>query len=305
MTVVLIAIVVVAALAITRFGVQRVTERLVARRLPVGPDGIVPAAASIRLSGGARDAVLLLHGYGDSPQTLRHLARELHSKGFDVYAPLLPGHGRTLRTFAGSRASEWIDGARAALDDIARDHERVGVVGLSMGGALAAILAAERREITALVLLAPYVEASPWVRLAGRLAGPLQMIVPYVYGRSARSIHDPVERRLSVGFGAGTPRLVEQLLIVADRARAALGNVTAPTLLIQSREDNHLSIAAAERTLAAIGAREKEAVWITGSGHVITVDFGWERVVTLTADWLEQWMRGRPSQTAKTLTASR
>jgi hypothetical protein len=27
--------------------------------------------------------------------------------------------------------------------------------------------------------------------------------------------------------------------------------------------------------------------WIDGAGHVITVDFGWERVAALIADWMD------------------
>ena len=42
----------------------------------------------------------------------------MHAAGWSVYAPLLPGHGRSLRAFAASGADEWIGAARATLRDV-------------------------------------------------------------------------------------------------------------------------------------------------------------------------------------------
>ena len=62
--------------------------------------------------------------------------------------------------------------------------------------------------------------------------------------------------------------------------------VTVPTLMIQSRDDNRISVADAERTFASLGSREKRLEWIAGAGHVISVDYGHERVFDLTSEWL-------------------
>ena len=71
-------------------------------------------------------------------------------------------------------------------------------------------------------------------------------------------------------------------------AAAALPAIHTPTLMIHSREDNRLSPEEAQRAFDRIGSREKQLVWLTGAGHVITVDYGKERVFELVADWLER-----------------
>ena len=38
-------------------------------------------------------SVLLLHGFGANPYSLRELGELLSNNGYNVYAPLLPGHG--------------------------------------------------------------------------------------------------------------------------------------------------------------------------------------------------------------------
>jgi carboxylesterase len=264
--------------------------RDVATRLPVGLSGIIEGAEPIvRERAGTREAVLLLHGFGDTPQTLAYLADELHARGWDVHAPLLPGHGRTLRSFASSRSQQWIGAAREALDYLLARYQRVAVVGLSMGGALAAILAAERDRVVALALLAPYVELPPRLRRLVRHYQVIHLLTPVLRGNTERSILDPAERARSLGYRAMTPALARELSVVAERARTALPRIRVPTLLAQSRQDNRLASAVADRAFAALGAKDKELVWLEGAGHVITVDYGREQLIDAVASWLRRW----------------
>lgn len=65
----------------------------------------------------------------------------------------------------------------------------------------------------------------------------------------------------------------------------------APTLLIQSRDDPRCSSRGAEQAVKKLGAREKKLVWTEGAGHVITVDYGRERVYAETISWLNAHTR--------------
>jgi carboxylesterase len=170
-------------------------------------------------------------------------------------------------------------------------YERVGIAGLSMGGAIAAILASEQRDVSALVLLAPYLIPHRTVHAAARVAPLLQVVIPCLFGQNPYSIHDPAARAQNISYEASTMRLIAELVRVAERGTAALPAITAPTLYLQSREDNRVTIRAAERCFAMLGAREKRLDWLSGSGHVITVDFGWERVVALTGEWMEAHLK--------------
>jgi Esterase/lipase len=188
--------------------------------------------------------------------------------------------------FTRSRADEWIDAARRSLLEMRSRSDAVSVVGLSMGGALAVLLAAEVRDISALVLIAPYLGMPRTLRLAaathwvwGRFAGEMN-------GRSPRSIRDPIEREKNLAYGAVTGRMLFELSKVMTRARKALRAVTAPTLIVQSREDPRISPDVAEFALKELGAKKKKLIWTEGAGHIITVDFGRERVFSEVEKWL-------------------
>src|SRR5688500_16514508 len=234
--------------------------------LPRATDGIIEGAAPIDHQGVGRRAVLILHGFGDTPQTVRYLAAHLHALGFTVRAPLLAGHGRTLREFGRSTADQWLATASRELAALQQRHETVGVVGVSMGGALAVILAAQAgqqpgaasggisrhpaggiaagevppRPAAALVLIAPYRSMRARARRLARWHWALSPFIHYLPSREEASIRDADERRSNRGFGTVTPRLLRQLHRIVSKADAALPAIAVPTLVIHSRGDNRI-----------------------------------------------------------------
>jgi carboxylesterase len=278
------------ALALARWRTRRAqaVERLLASRLPLGSSGYVAGAEPIALVGDPECAAVLLHGFGDTPQTLAYLAERLHAAGWSVYVPVLPGHARTLREFGETRADAWLAFAREEFSRARARHRTVVLVGLSMGGALAAEIAADDAALPALVLLAPYLSVLPQVRRLARAHRLLSIATVYLFGRSERSILDPDERRRNLGFGYTTPRLLVELREVADRGREAAPRVLAPTLVVQSRNDHRISAADAETVFHLLGSREKRIVWVEESGHVVTVDYGRERTAEAVVAWLAQ-----------------
>jgi carboxylesterase len=279
---------VLVALFVWRAAWSSHVERSVGVRLSAGANGIVPGTEPIGLYPASPvGAVLLLHGFGDSPQSLALLARRFYERGFAVYAPLLPGHGRTLRDFRASGEAEWVAEARRALDRLRERDERIAVVGLSMGGALAAFLASETSDLRALVLLAPYLEPPRSVRAMALAAPAAGLLVPYMRGGDPRSIYDPEAHAAALSYRAVSPRSIAQLVRLTDRARSRLSRVRVPTLYVQSREDYRIPAAAAERCFEALGAEDKRLEWLSGCGHVITADYCKERVAELATGWVE------------------
>jgi carboxylesterase len=157
-----------------------------------------------------------------------------------------------------------------------------------MGGALAVQLAVEQPP-PALVLLAPYLSMPRSIR---RVAGLLRWIAPVVpYWRSrtpSRSIHDPAALARALAHPSTSAQALSELERVSDAAFRALPRLTAPTLVLQSREDNRIPPDAAERAFAAIGSQQRELRWFTGRGHVLAVDHDHETIALMTVEWLVQ-----------------
>lgn len=109
---------------------------------------------------GPRPAVLLVHGSdGVTRQSQYHLAaRVLSAQGYTVLFPHYfeaTGDVRAPYGDIGLKYPAWLTALDRVLDDAARDPRvdprRVGVVGISLGGALALSLASRDRRIDAVV----------------------------------------------------------------------------------------------------------------------------------------------------------
>jgi carboxylesterase len=260
---------------------------------PLGQDGIIVGGAGFELAQPNGPAVLILHGAGDTPQTVRYLAEALHARGFHVVAPLLPNHGRTIRDFSKLTADALTDAAFESYHALRSGRSWVGLIGVSMGGALAIQVAAATPDLPALGLVAPYLAMRPRATRLARTSRIWGLVVPAFASSEGFSIRDPEERRKSLAYGAFTAGALRALYVTVQRAVTALPRVAAPTLVIQSREDNRIGVEDAERAFARLGAREKRLEWIAGAAHIITVDFGREHVIELLASWMKERLVSR------------
>jgi len=276
----------VAAVAVwRRVHIRRLMEFSASRRT-IGANGIVVGGDGFVLERANAPAILLLHGAGDTPQTLRYLADELYSRGFHVRAPLLPGHGRRIDDFARVTADELLDASRASYRELRSSHSWVAVIGLSMGGALAVILAAESPDMPALGLIAPYLDMPPTIARAAELSWIWGWLTPVVASTDGRSILNPEEAKQNLAYGIFTVGALRALQTVVRRASASIPHVAVPTLIVQSRTDNRIDPSVAEKAFAKIASSDKRLEWITGAAHVITVDYGYEQVIALAVEWM-------------------
>ncbi len=267
-------------------------ERAHQARFTVDANGVVAGAETIHLRGEAVSgrAALLVHGFNDTPQSMEYLATALHRAGWSVLVPRLSGHGVTLPRMAReSRASRWLDDVRRSYDGLCAEHPHVVVVGQSMGGALSVLLAAERPTLPALVLLAPFLGMRLRLQLQVAAAWVFNPFTPYrTSGGGERSLHDPEAKAAALGPGVITARTMTELRKVALAAEAALGRLTVPTLYLQSREDNRIRVADAERAYRAIGSRDKVQRWLSGCGHIISADYCRDAVAAQVIDWFDR-----------------
>ena len=265
-------------------------ERAVHRRLRLGPQGIVAGAEPLWLPASSTHAVLVLHGFGDTPQSVRELAESLHASGYTVDVPLLPGHGRTLVEFGGARAEHWVAFVRERVAQLRAHYPHVSLVGLSMGAALCSIVAAEREDLDALVLLAPYLSVPERVQRMAPLLRIYDQVAPFrLSAAPIPSIQDPIARARGLGFGVVSGRLLRELSTITRLAQAALPRVDIPTLYLASRHDSRVPTGDAARNWRLVTAPIRALRWLDSSGHIMTVDYQKHTVFEEVEDWVARF----------------
>lgn len=261
-------------------------ERRFRARFPAGPDGIVLGAEPRTYRADSDRALLLFHGYNDSPQSLDRVARGLHAAGWTVRLPLLPGHGRSLRAFDDWSEEEVLALAREEYSALRARYRTVVVGGLSMGGAVACSLAAES-DASGVVLYAPMLFVPRTMEVVVYTARLWNVLTRYVSGGNKRSIRDREAAAEVIAYGCSSRRSVEALERLCRHTVGRLGFVHAPVIVIQSEEDNRLPLDQSRRAIARIGTKDKTVLFTRGAGHVVTVDHGWQDLLAQTAHWLE------------------
>jgi len=124
------------------------------------PAGISDVCHALVLTHGhpTEHAVLMYHGYTNCPRQYEKLAREFFERGYNVYVPRIPYHGYSdLMTRAIGRLTAG-DLTRVCTEsvDISRGlGRRVTVLGLSMGGVMAAWDAQTREDVETAVVIVP------------------------------------------------------------------------------------------------------------------------------------------------------
>jgi pimeloyl-ACP methyl ester carboxylesterase len=217
--------------------------------------------------------VLFFHGFtGDRMEShwifvkcARALAQQgIASLRFDFY-----GSGESEGEFCEVTMESEISDAQTAVRFFRAqkgiDARRVGLCGLSMGGAVAACVAA-RLRVRALVLWAALAHTAHLRELAQGTT-----LIPGGDGTREYNAH-----RIS-------PRFLDHIEKV--QPLESIAQFKGPTLIIHPEKDEYLPLAHPEDYFRASGAALKEKVIVSGADHTFS-SIAWESdVIARTVDW--------------------
>jgi carboxylesterase len=206
--------------------------------------GIPPEASTLtsalpRLLPGGETGALLLHGFTGTPRDLAGLAEHLRAAGLTVSLPRLPGHGTSGTDFLQTGWRDWLRSAVDAWLDLRARCGIVHIVGHSMGGVLAVLLASHfptRR----LVLLSPAFKFTNRLLRLSPLIGPFVRRVRWQM-TAQQEISDRDYAALSREYWQWRyPRQGASYLRLRRMAVRALGSVKAETLIIVGEADRNV-----------------------------------------------------------------
>lgn len=250
---------------------------------------------SIRyLTAGSGVPLVLLHGIGDSAADWQEVVPFL-ARRYRVYAPDLPGHGRSTKTLAQYTPAALTHAVIAWLD--ALDLPQVFLVGHSLGGLLALQMAlAAPTRVPALALMASGGLGRAINPLLCMLATPFYGEVAAAWGQTFPGRMQRLWVRIPLLFAhpgnapawwrreqeqlAGQPGFLEANLailrtIVDWRGQRVvlldqLPDLAMPTLLVWGTEDHVLPVSQARAALNRLPQGQMELV--AGGGHLLPVE---------------------------------
>lgn len=229
-------------------------------------------------------AILFVHGINFSPIAFRHWGPELARRGFAVRAMRLPGFAMPVRKYAEFKYPQWVTAVDREVNALAAVHHRVVIAAHSLGAAVVIRYLLESPvRVAGVVLVAPAVEVSNarspflptrfWHEFAKRATYFSRVVLsPFEYDVRDRDVIGTIPAKQF------TPRaIVDETFTLIDQNRGQARNIHVPLLMIVSSEDQVISTPAAVAYFHDWGSDQKTLQIQEQSGHMIPLDFGWQK----------------------------
>jgi carboxylesterase len=233
---------------------------------------------------------LLIHGFTGATHEMRQLGDYLAERDITVMAPCIAGHGTRVEDLNETRWPDWYASARAALDELKGMCETVFVGGLSMGGLQTLHLATHDRDVRGFLCFAAPVYVRNWkLQLFEPVMRNTPLLKVYRYDKGiADDIKDKEAIKTHVSYDKTPTACVLSLVDYMNHVKADLGEIKAPILIFQAREDHTVHPGNAEVIFKAVGSQDKQIVMLDNSYHVITVDFDKQTVFEKSYEFIQK-----------------
>lgn len=225
---------------------------------------VLPGAESFFLPGN-HVGILISHGFGGTPQSVRFLGEYMASQGYTVYAPRLKGHGTHYKDMENCCYFDWIISLEEGYRLLQQYCQTIFVIGQSMGGTLTLHLAAKFPEIKGLALINAAMTTIPDMdRFKDKQT-------PRYIDEDGPDIKD--QEVYEITYNKMPLTAIKQLLTLMNDTSKRLTAVTCPTIAFQSLEDHVVPPENTEYIIAQIQSGIKKIIPLHNSYHVASMDF--------------------------------
>jgi carboxylesterase len=252
----------------------------------LGPIGFIERKGKV--------GVLLVHGLTGTPTEMKQFGKVIARQGFTVACPEMAGHCSTIEALTKTKWHDWYQSIEATFDALKTECEHVFIAGLSMGALIALLVAAKKKnQVAGVILLSTTFFYDGWnvskfkqkVLLPIVLYSPLKYFLqweePSPYGikdeRTRALVHAILENRDNqaadkIGYFKTPATVILESVRLINATKKALKEVTSPTLIVHSTEDDMASLKNAQFTQANISSDTIETFFIDDTYHVLTLD---------------------------------
>lgn len=231
--------------------------------------------------------VILIHGFTATTVEVRPIAEFLHSEGYTIAAPLLPGHGTSPEELNNQKWENWIDFVSEMVEHCKENHETIFIGGESMGGLITCYLAASMKDIKGIMLYAPALKVnnlafSKFIRF-------FKKVIP------KKNVDEiPAKDEFPwQGYKVHPTRAAYQMYLLQKITRKKLKLINQPAIIFQGKFDNTISPDGSKFIYNNINSTNKEYVFLENSSHTVLLDKDFKFLARKTSEFLKSTLNNK------------
>jgi len=203
---------------------------------------IIPTAESFFFPASTKVGVLLVHGFTGTPKEMRLMGEHLHQKhGFTVLGVRLSGHATRPEDMLRSEYTDWLASVEDGYHQLCGAAQSIYIMGLSMGGILSLTMAASLPVKGVVTMSTPYkLPDDPRLRHIEWLSKMIQFM-PKSTNEPGSDWFDKAAWKEHTSYPQNPLHGISELNKLLSLMRASLAQITAPVLMIHSRDDISMS----------------------------------------------------------------
>jgi esterase/lipase len=229
-----------------------------------------------------QELCVIIHGFAGSPWEVEPLAYALERMGYEVVAPLLPGHSMNKERMEKITAMDWLQMIEKIVENAIEENKKVHLIGFSMGAMIASIVAC-RYQISTLALLSPAVYVLTPHVLRMRLGSLFQL------NKKNRSLfeHMILNDRSFIRF---IPIYnLFQFQTIVRQAKRIFQHISIPICIIHGQKDESVDPKSSRLIYREVSSKEKELHYLPFSRHHICRDRDVDTVIQIIAEFLDKY----------------
>lgn len=230
--------------------------------------------------------VLVIHGFTGAPSSFEPQLASFEELGFELSVPLLPGHGTSVEDLSTKVYSDFLAAATEALQRV-EGRSDLFIMGLSMGGTLAADLASRYDVFRGIILINPMLvpPAESYISVVDQL---IMGGVEYV-----DSIGSDIAKENSreTSYSKTPLRTARSLFDGVKGVESRVESIAAPVLLFTSRQDHVVPTVSSEFLVERLGDKVEHHL-LERSYHVATLDYDAQFIAQTCAEFIDRLVVG-------------
>lgn len=203
-------------------------------------------------------ACLLIHGVAGGKYQMERLKRHLNKKGVFAESITVKGHEQGKKALSDSKYYEWLADASQKYTELAKSHDKVIIIGFSMGGLIALNLA-KRHKAAAVVLVNCPVFC---VNVPAIIKGVLHDLKE----------HNLKNIRRYMYIDNIPPKTLAEFKKLLDHTKLQLSAVSVPTFILQCSDDDVVIPKSAKYLYDNIKSPKKSVRYYDIGGHHILAE---------------------------------